>query len=77
MSHSPFGVEVEDDEHVIKCNICGRGLIIKDNINNGVAFLSHLKDDHGIFYTAQRSIAVKRKPGRKESDSEQMLEPPK
>jgi hypothetical protein len=42
------------DEHVIVCSICRRGLIIKDAINNGVAFLSHLKLDHGITYTPQR-----------------------
>ena len=42
------------DEHVIVCSICRRGLIVKDTINNGVAFLSHLKLDHGITYTPQR-----------------------
>ncbi len=41
------------NEHIIVCNICRRGLIVKDIINNGVAFLSHLKLDHGITYTAQ------------------------
>jgi hypothetical protein len=40
----------ERDEHIIKCSICKRGLIIKDTVNNGVAFLSHLKIDHGITY---------------------------
>ncbi|HZA65267.1 MAG TPA: hypothetical protein VE573_20500 [Nitrososphaeraceae archaeon] len=40
----------ERDEHIIKCSICNRGLIIKDTVNNGVAFLSHLKIDHGITY---------------------------
>ena len=29
-------------------------MIVKDTVNNGVAFLSHLKLDHGITYTAQR-----------------------
>lgn len=38
------------DEHIIKCGICGRDLIVKDTVNNGVAFLSHLKIDHGITY---------------------------
>jgi hypothetical protein len=42
------------DEHVIVCSVCRRGLIVKDTINNGVAFLSHLKLDHGIKYTPQR-----------------------
>ena len=42
------------DEHIIICSICRRGLIVKDTINNGIAFLSHLKLDHGITYTPQR-----------------------
>jgi hypothetical protein len=42
------------DEHIIVCSICRRGLIVKDTINNGIAFLSHLKVDHGITYTPQR-----------------------
>jgi hypothetical protein len=42
------------NEHIIVCNICRRGLIVKDIINNGVAFLSHLKLDHDITYTPQR-----------------------
>jgi hypothetical protein len=42
------------DEHIIKCSICGRGLIVKDTVNNGVAFLSHLKLDHDITYIPQR-----------------------
>jgi hypothetical protein len=45
---------VSRDEHIIVCNICRRGLIVKDTINNGVAFLSHLKLDHGITYIPQR-----------------------
>ena len=44
------------DEHIIKCSICNRGLIIKDIVNNGVAFLSHLKLDHGITYITQRMV---------------------
>jgi hypothetical protein len=31
-------------------------LIIKDIVNNGVAFLSHLKLDHGITYFPQRMV---------------------
>ena len=42
------------DEHIIVCSICGRALIVKDTINNGLAFLSHLKLDHDITYTPQR-----------------------
>lgn len=45
---------VDIDEHVIKCSICGRGLIVKDIVNDGMAFLSHLKFDHRITYTFQR-----------------------
>ena len=44
------------DEHIVKCSICNRGLIVKDIVNNGVAFLSHLKLDHGITYIPQRMI---------------------
>lgn len=50
-----------DDEHVIKCTICGRGLIVKDTVNNGVAFLSHLKIDHGITYIPQQMTEDKTK----------------
>jgi hypothetical protein len=42
------------DEHIIVCSICRRRLIVRDIINNGVAFQSHLKLDHGITYTPQR-----------------------
>ncbi|HEY7570513.1 MAG TPA: hypothetical protein VH796_04010 [Nitrososphaeraceae archaeon] len=45
---------VDKDEHIIKCSICGRGLIVKDTVNDGMAFLSHLKIDHRIVYTFQR-----------------------
>ena len=44
----------ERDEHIIKCSICSRGLMVKDTVNNGIAFLSHLKLDHGITYIPQR-----------------------
>lgn len=50
-----------NDEHVIKCSICNRGLIVKDIVNNGVAFLSHLKLDHGITYLPQRMIEEQKK----------------
>ena len=36
------------DEHIIRRSECGRDLIVKDTVNNGIAFLSHLKLDHGI-----------------------------
>jgi hypothetical protein len=45
---------VDKDEHIIKCSNCGRGLIVKDMVNDGMAFLSHLKIDHRIGYTFQR-----------------------
>jgi hypothetical protein len=54
----------ERDEHVIKCSICSRGLIVKDTINNVVAFLSHLKIDHGITYIPQRMTEEQTKSKR-------------
>ena len=48
-----------EDEHVIKCSLCGRGLIVKDTVNNGVAFLSHLQIDHGITYIPQQMTEEK------------------
>jgi hypothetical protein len=36
------------DEQIIRCTECGRDLIVKDTVNSGIAFLSHLKLDHGI-----------------------------
>lgn len=51
------------DEHVIICSECRRELIVKDIVNNGVAFLSHLKIDHGISYTPQRMTEVKTRSG--------------
>jgi hypothetical protein len=50
-----------EDEHIIRCSECGRNLIVKDNVNNGVAFLSHLELDHGITYVAQRMTKAKTK----------------
>ena len=47
------------DEHIVKCSICGRDLIVKDTVNNGVAFLSHLKIDHGITYFVQQMTEQK------------------
>jgi hypothetical protein len=47
------------DEHIIRCSECGRDLIVKDTVNNGVAFLSHLKVDHGITFYPQRMVQSK------------------
>lgn len=53
------------DEHTIKCSICGRALIVKDWVNNGTAFLSHLKIDHGIGYSVPQMTEEKtRRKGR-------------
>jgi hypothetical protein len=48
-----------EDEHIILCIECGRELIVKDTVNNGVAFLSHLKMDHGITFYPQRMVQSK------------------
>jgi hypothetical protein len=50
-----------EDEHIIRCSECGRNLIVKDNVNNGIAFLSHLELDHGITYVPQRMTKAKTK----------------
>jgi hypothetical protein len=50
---------VSREEHIIKCSICGRGLIVTDTVNDGVAFLSHLKLDHGITYIPQQMTEEK------------------
>jgi hypothetical protein len=50
---------VSSDEHIIVCSECGRDLIVRDTVNNGVAFLSHLKIDHGITFIPQRMTEVK------------------
>jgi hypothetical protein len=60
------------DEHIIKCSICGRGLIVKDTVNNGVAFLSHLKLDHDITYIPQRMTEERTK---KKSVGDQIYKP--
>lgn len=61
---------IAPDEHVIKCSYCGRDLIVRDNVNDGVAFLSHLKIDHGIFYVPQKMTQTK----AREERSKQMLD---
>jgi len=58
------------DEHIVKCSICNRGLLVKDIVDNGVAFLSHLKLDHGITYIPQRMIEEQTKS--KSSEQNQM-----
>jgi hypothetical protein len=60
------------DEHIIRCSECGRGLIVKDTINNGVAFLSHLKLDHGITYIVQQMTEPKIKSKSIKSIEEQI-----
>ena len=62
------------DEHTIKCSICSRELIVKDTVNNGVAFLSHLKLDHGITYTPQRMTEVRTKSKSVENQTYKLLE---
>jgi hypothetical protein len=52
-------MEIAIDEHVIICSICGRNLIVKDNVNNGLAFLSHLKLDHHIQYKVPQMTETK------------------
>jgi hypothetical protein len=56
------------DEHIIRCSECGRNLIVKDIVNNGVAFLSHLKEDHGITYYVQRMTQTRIK-SKKSNDN--------
>jgi hypothetical protein len=65
-----LGDEATSDEHIIRCSYCGRNLIVKDIMNNGVAFLSHLKNDHDIFYTPQRMTETK---SRKRDSGNQAL----
>ena len=52
-------MEIASDEHIIICSICARNLIVKDNVNNGIAFLSHLKIDHHIHYTVPQMTETK------------------
>jgi hypothetical protein len=63
-------LDAAPDEHIIKCSYCGRDLIVKDNVNDGVAFLSHMKIDHGIFYAPQRMTQTR----VREERSKQMLD---
>jgi hypothetical protein len=60
------------DEHIIRCSECGRNLIVKDIVNNGVAFLSHLKVDHGITYSVQR-ITQTRIKSKKSNDNDYVV----
>jgi hypothetical protein len=61
---------VSSDEHIIVCSECGRDLIVRDIVNNGVAFLSHLKIDHGITFTPQ--LMTEAKTERKKSTEKQL-----
>jgi uncharacterized protein YbaP (TraB family) len=63
------------DEHIIRCSECGRGLIVKDTVNNGVAFLSHLKLDHGIRYIVQQMTEAKTMSKNMESIEKQVYKP--
>jgi hypothetical protein len=63
------------DEHIIRCSECGRGLIVKDTVNNGVAFLSHLKLDHGIRYIVQQMTEAKTMSKNIESIEKQVYKP--
>jgi hypothetical protein len=45
--------------------VCGP--IIKDTVNNGVAFLSHLRIDHGITYIHQRMAEEQTKSKREQN----------
>ena len=69
-------MEIAPDEHVITCNLCSRGLIVKNAVNDGIAFLSHLKDDHHIRYTVQQMESVRTKSRNDPSNpaTRQMLE---
>jgi hypothetical protein len=62
---------VLSDEHIIRCSECGRNLIVKDTVNNGVAFISQLELDHGITYVAQRMTMTKT---RSRTESRQQLQ---
>jgi hypothetical protein len=57
---------IAPDEHIIKCSYCGRDLIVKDTVNKGVAFLSHLKIDHGITYSPPQM--TEQKAAKKSND---------
>lgn len=65
-----MALSIAPDEHVIKCSYCGRELIVRDNVNDGLAFLSHLRIDHNIFYVFQKMTQTK----VKEERSRQMLD---
>ena len=64
----------ERDEHIIKCSICGRGLIVKDTVNNIMAFLSHLRIDHGITYIPQRMTEEQTKSKREQNQMYKSIE---
>ncbi len=61
------------DEHIIKCSICGRSLIVKDTVNNGVAFLSHLKIDHGISYSVIQMTQLKDESKERRSNDQRYV----
>jgi len=63
------------DEHIIKCSICGRALIVKDTVNNGMAFLSHLKIDHSITYFVQQMTAEAKTTQKSSRNDKQAFAP--
>ena len=70
-------MEIAIDEHVMICSICGRNLIVKDNVNNGLAFLSHLKFDHHIQYKVPQMTETKvKKHDATTAVNQQMLAQP-
>ena len=70
-------MEIAIDEHVVICSICGRNLIVKDNVNNGLAFLSHLKYDHYIQYKVPQMTETKvKKHDATTAINQQMLAQP-
>jgi hypothetical protein len=70
-------MDIAIDEHIIICSICGRNLIVKDNVNNGVAFLNHLKFDHHIRYTVPQMTETRvKKSDATTAINQQMLAQP-
>jgi hypothetical protein len=54
----PMELAIDEHIYIIRCSICGHNLIVKDNMNNGIAFVSHLEFDHYIRYTVQQMTQV-------------------
>jgi hypothetical protein len=70
-------MEIAIDEHITRCSICGRNLIVKDNMNNEVAFVSHLEFDHYIRYTVPQMTQTRvKKRDATTAINQQMLSQP-